>query len=857
MFLKIISKIMTVNTVKRGMLLLFTLLGNIYFLQAQTVIRGFIRDAITKRPMPFVSVVFKNGKGVSTGDDGSYSIETNNPKYNTLVISYVGYTTVSKTITPGTTQSVDIMLEMGSSLKEVVVKRGRGKYRNRNNPAVELIDKVIENKEKNQITSYDYVQYQQYEKLGLSLANKPEKLAQNRLFKSYKFMMENIDTTLLEGRSALPIYLEEKLSEKYLRKNPAEEKTSVIAEKKVNYGDLFDQAGISTYINNLYQDINIYDNNIFLLNNQFLSPIASIAPAFYRYYIIDTTEVDGVKLIRLNFTPKNPNDLLFRGTMYITLDSNYGIQKIDLTISKKANLNWTRELKISQSFEKGEDGRYHVIMSDMVTEFVIVNSSTGGIIGERLVSFKNYKINEPAPDSIYKSKEVTYQPTAINMADTFWLQNRHLQLSKNELKTYSNVDSLRNTKSFKTLATVVSLVFSGYVVFNKFEIGNTNTFYSFNPVEGFRLRFGGRTTPKFNQNMYFENYVAYGFKDEQFKYLVSGMYSFNHKSVYSFPLNYLKLSYQYDMKIPGQELQFVQEDNFLLSFKRGKNDKWLYNNVFKIDYVREFGKNIRYTFSYKNWIQTPAGAIIYRKQGPGNETVPNITTSEISAELRWAPNEQFYQDKVFRIPIINKYPIFNVRYIAGIKGLLGGEYNFHNLNFYGEKRFYFSQLGYSDIVIESGYIFGQVPFPLLIAHRANQTYSFQQNSYNLMNFLEFVSDHYASVNLDFHFNGFFLNKVPVLRRLKLREVASAKVLYGGIRDQNNPSTNASLLKFPTDAVTGNTSTFFLNNKPYIEVSVGLANIFKLLRVDIVKRITYLDNPDITRWGIRTRIRFDF
>jgi len=856
MFLKII-KIMSNNKVKKSLLLLFTLICNSYFLQAQTVVRGFIRDAITKRAMPFVTVVFKNGKGVSTGDDGSFSIETNNLKYNALVISYVGYTSVTKTITPGIMQNLDIMLEMGSSLKEVVVKRGRGRYRNKNNPAVELIDKVIENKEKNQITSYDYVQYQQYEKLGLSLANKPDKLAQNKLFKSFKFMMENIDTTLLEGRSALPIYLEEKISEKFLRKNPPDEKTRIIAEKKVNYGDLFDQAGISTYINNLYQDINIYDNNIFLLNNQFLSPIASIAPAFYRYYIIDTTEVDGIKLIRLNFTPKNPNDLLFRGTMYITLDGNYGIQKIDLSISKKANLNWTRELKISQNFEKGADGRYHVIKSDMVTEFVIVNSSTGGIIGERLVSFKNFKINEPAPDSIYKSKAITYLPNAINKADTFWLQNRHLQLSKNESQTYSNVDSLRNTKSFKTFATVVSLFFSGFVVLNKYEIGNTNTFYSFNPVEGFRLRFGGRTTPKFNQNMYLENYIAYGFKDQQFKYLMAATYSFNNKSVYSFPLNYLKLSYQYDMKIPGQELEFVQEDNFLLSFKRGKNDKWLYNNVFKINYVREFNKNLSYTFAYKNWKQTPAGAIFYKKQGPGNETIPNITTSEISAELRWAPNEQFYQDKAYRIPIINKYPIFILRYVAGLKGLFGGEYNFQNLNFYSEKRFYLSQLGYSDVVLEGGYIFGQVPFPLLTAHRANQTYSFQQNSYNLMNFLEFVSDRYASINIDLHFNGFFLNKVPLLRRLKLREVASAKVLYGGVRDQNNPSLNADLLKFPTDAVTGNTSTFFLNNKPYIEVSVGLANIFKLLRVDLVKRLSYLNNPDITSWGIRTRIRFDF
>ncbi len=848
---------MTGNIVKRSLLLLFTTCCNIFLLQAQTVVKGFVRDAITKRAMPFVSVVFKNGKGVSTGEDGSYSIETNNNKYTTLVFSYVGYLSASKAIAPGVLQNLDIFLEMNSSLKEVVVKRGRGRYRNRNNPAVELIDQVIDNKEKNQITSYDYVQFEQYEKLGLSLANDPEKLAKNKLFRSYKFMMENIDTTLLQGRSALSFYLEEKLSEKYLRKNPQEEKTRILAEKKVNYGDLFDNNGISTYINNLYQDINIYDNNIFLLNNQFLSPIANIAPAFYRYYIIDTLEVDSTKLIRLNFTPKNPNDLLFRGTMYITLDGNYGIQKIDLTISKKANLNWTRELKISQDFEKGPDKRYHVVKSDMVTEFVVVNSSSGGVIGERVVSYKNMLFNTPAPDSIYSGKQEVYVPGAVERADSFWLQNRHMQLSKTESKTYSNVDSLRNTKSFKTFSTVALLLFSGYVVLNKYEFGNTNTFYSFNPVEGFRLRAGGRTTPKFNQNIYLENYIAYGFKDKQYKYLVSGTYSFNHKSVYSFPLNYLKASYQYDMKIPGQELQFVQEDNFLLSFKRGKNDKWLYNNVFKLEQMREVAKNISYSFGYKYWKQTPAGSILYVKPGTSNELIHDITTSELSAEIRWAPNEQFYQDKVYRIPIINKYPIFRLRYITGVKGLFGGQYNFQNVNLYAEKRFYQSQLGYTDVTLEGGYIFGNLPFPLLTAHRANQTYGYQLNSYNLMNFLEFVSDHYASANFDVHFNGFFLNKVPLLRRLKLREVASFKVLYGGIRDENNPAKNANQVKFPTDPATGNTSTFTLNNKPYIEASVGVGNIFKLVRVDLVKRLTYLDNPYVTSWGIRFKFKFEF
>lgn len=842
--------------IKKGhLLLLFVLLAHSFFAGAQTqqqvtIVKGFIRDAVTKRPMPLVTVMFKDGKGVSSDDNGSYSITTRNMKFTSVIYSYVGYTSITQKIKPGEEQNIDIDLEMNSSMKEVVIKKGRGKYRNKNNPAVELIDRVIENKPKNRISAYDYVQYQEYEKIALSLANKPEKIMNNKLFRSFKFIMENVDTTTVPGKSLLPIYLEENISDKYYRKDPSAEKERILGQRKVNYGDFIDNAGISSYIKSLYADINIYDNNIPLLQQQFLSPIADMGPAFYRYYIRDTTELDGVKLIRLYFTPKNPNDLIFRGTMFITLDGNYSIQKIEMTISKKANVNWTRELQIKQDFEKGPDGRYHVIKSDMFTEFALVNSSSGSMYGERLVSFKNFKINQPAPDSIYAAKdELKLFDETAPVNDSFWVSKRHAPLSNVEAKAYYNIDSLKNTKKFKTFMTVITALFTGYVVLGDYEIGNTNTFYSFNPVEGFRLRVGGRTTPKFNKRMYIDNYLAYGFRDQRYKYGLGVTYSFNKKSIYSFPLHYLRVGYQYEMKIPGQELQFVQEDNFLLSFKRGKNDKWLYNRVIKADYVHEFGKNITSTLGFKRIEQEPAGAIAYVKPQT-TDSIRNITTSELSTEIRWAPGEQFYQGKNYRIPIVNKYPIFKLRYIAGIKGLFKGDYTYHNINLYAEKRFYMSQLGFTDITTEGGYIIGQVPFSLLTVHRANQTFGYQLNSYNMMNFLEFVSDKYYAVNFDVHFNGFFLNKVPLLRKLKLREVASAKLLWGSVRDENNPAKNPEVFKFLPD-------TYTLDNGPYVEVSVGLANIFKLIRLDLIKRITYLDHPDITTWGLRTRVRFEF
>lgn len=823
---------------------------------AQTVVRGFVKDATTMEPLPFVSVYFNDNKGVMTGDDGSYSIETKNKNLKTLIFSHVGYKQTSKKLKPGKEQTLNVELEPSEEMAAVVIKtRKRGKYKNKNNPAVALIENVIENKEKNRITSYDFVQFQQYQKLALFLSNEPEKLKKNLFFKNYKFVLKNVDTTTVEGKALLPIYIAEELSDKYLRKTPEEDKTIILGERQVNYGDFLDNKGIKEYLNRLYSNINIYENNIDILSSQFLSPIADMGPSFYRYYIRDTVEINGNKLVRLYFTPRNPNDLLFRGIMFITLDGNYGVQNINMTISKNANINWTKELRINQDFEKANDGRYHVTKSTMMAEFSLFKKSSGGLFGERTVSYKNFVINTPAPDSIYNEKNIVIKNNSTERTDSFWIDNRSVPLSSVEAKAYTNIDSLKNMKSFKRLGDIFTFLFSGYIGFGKWELGNTNTFYSFNPVEGFRLKVGGRTTTKLSNSFYVNSYLAYGFKDEKFKYLLGATWSFNHKSVYSYPLNYLKISYQHETTIPGQELLFSQEDNFFLSFKRGDHNKYLYNKYFKADYVREFGKNISYDFTFKNWNQAPAGDIYFQK-AIDNSSVKDITTTEVSAQLRWAPNEQFYQKKEFRIPILNKYPVFLLKFSEGIQGLLNGEYKYQNIHFEADKRFYLSQLGYVDATLEGGYILGQLPFPLLTIPHANQTYAFQDHSYNMMNFMEFVSDRYAASNLDFYFNGFFLNKIPLLKKLKLREVATFKILYGGVRDENNPGKHPDLLKFPADDQ-GQPTTFALGKTPYIEVSVGLANIFKLVRLDLTRRVTYLDHPDVVKWGLRGLMQFSF
>ncbi|HTI07119.1 MAG TPA: DUF5686 family protein [Puia sp.] len=842
---------------KRAYITAILVMAGFFSSMAQTVITGYVKDSATQAPLSNASVAIKGQKGGSrTNADGRFRIPVDKTPVN-LTVTIVGYNSFTLHLDEFPSQDLTLNLTRNfKSLEHVTVKNKKQRYRNKGNPAVELIRQVIDNKAKNRMEAYNYATYEKYEKLQVSVNKLSNKVGHNRLLKPYHFLVENGDTTKLEGRVLSPVYLEESLSDVYYRKDPEKTKTITKGQRKVDFGEFLDMGGISMYLNRLYQDFNVYDNNISVFTNLFLSPIADMGPTFYMYFIDDTVSVDSQKLIRLSFRPRNPNDLLFRGTMWITLDGNYAIQKLRLLVSKSINFNFVREMKIDQDFTKMPDGRYLLSKSDVLGDFGINKTGTG-LFGERTVSFRNFKTNQPVPDSIFKGPPTVILDSATSKNDSFWVDTRGLDtLTRAESKVYANVDSLRNMKSFRRLMDWGTLLLAGYKQAGIFEIGPASTFYSFNPVEGFRLRFGGRTTTKLSTRYYSEAYAAYGFKDRQWKYFLSGTYSLNNKSVYGFPQSYIRASYQHDTKIPGQELQFVQEDNFLLSFKRGNNDKWLYNDIFRLEYKREFGDHLSYDFGLKYWKQAPAGTIAYVKETGGiSDSIPSFTTGEVSGEFRWAPHEQFYIGKLYRVPIVNKYPIFDFRYTAGIKGLFGGEFNYHRFDVDIFKRFYLGPIGYTDITLDGGYLLGKVPFALADIHHANQTYAYQLNSYNLMNFMEFISDHYGSIMVDHYFNGFFFNKIPLLKKLKWREVIEAKVLFGGLRDENNPLKNPDQVKFPL--TNGVTETFSLNQTPYVEAGFAVANIFKLVRVDFIKRFTYLNHPEIPTWGIRVRTKFDF
>ncbi|RZK81825.1 MAG: carboxypeptidase-like regulatory domain-containing protein [Pedobacter sp.] len=827
----------------------------------QTVVTGVVTDASTNETIPYASFIVANtDKGGRTDIDGKYSISLS-ASFTELKFSYIGYKTIVKQVKPGVSQVINVKLQSeATQMDEVVITVGKkARYSNKENPAVELIRKVIDNKSKNRVEAYDYVSYKKYERMLFSMSNLSEKFKSRKVFRNYQFLFQEQDSSKIGGKNVLPVFQQEKLSDNYYRKSPEKLKTVVIADKQVNFDERFvDNKGLSTYFDRMYQDIDIYDNNISVVSNQLLSPIADGAPGFYKFFITDTVTIGNSKVVELSFTPRNKADLLFEGKIYITLDGRYAVQNAYLTVNKSINLNFVRAFEAKLDFQQNSDQRYHLAKSNLIVDFGLSKNSGAGFTGERTVNFTNYLINNQLSDSVFNNAtSAVIAADAQKRSEEYWNNNRPETLNAINARVYDNLDTLQTIPSFRRTMDAVTLLFAGYKDFGPFEVGPVNTFYSFNNVEGFRLRLGGRTTPALSKRYYFETYAAYGFTDEKWKYFLSGTYSLNNKSIYAFPQQYVRASFQRDTKIPGQELQFVQEDNFLLSFKRGVNNMMLYNDFYRIDYMHEFENHFSYSVGLKKWDQTPAGSLYFN----GNNNMPfklnnQISTTEISVALRFAPHEKFYQGKVYRTPIIDKYPTYNLRYNAGIKGLAGGEYNYHNFMASIDKRFYLSQLGYTDVTVEGSYILGKVPFPLLSIHRANQTYAYQLNSYNLMNFLEFVSDRYASINIDHNFNGFFFNKIPLLNKLKLREVMSFKGLYGALRDENNPALNATAMQFVKNNE-GISITNSLNGGPYMEGSVGVGNIFKILRVDLVKRFSYLDNPVVSEWGVRARVKFDF
>lgn len=825
-----------------------------------TTVKGSVIDKETNEAVPYSNVGLKGKSiGVTSDEFGVFELKYTD-KSDLVVVSAVGYANIEIKVQRGISQNIKVeLLPSATQLKTVTV--GAGKYRNKNNPAVELIEKVIAHKKFNRLESNDYYEAKKYEKIEIDLVNISDSLRNKKWLKNFQFVFDNIDTTRVKDKRLLPAYISETASDVYFRKSPEAKKEYIQGKKQSVIEGLFDGEGLGAYLQHLYANVNIYESNIMLLNKQFVSPISGLAPTLYRFYIMDTLMVGGQRCINLAFFPRNKQDLTFIGNLYITDDSVYAVRQVKLTLPPEININFFNSMSIVQEFDKLPDFSWTMVRDETSIDFGIGDGKKGfGMWGRKVERFKDFVFNSAREKNIYSGDQNTIiKLGAKKQTEDYWLDARQERLSKSEQSVYTTIDSIKKVPDFKKFTKISSLFFSGFWCDDKIEWGPFSSAYSFNEVEGGRLRFGARTTPLFNKHFRIEGFGAYGLLDERWKYGTTLTYQFNDNNFAEKPQSALKFVYQNNTEVPGQFVTNRNEDNFLLSFRRGKNDRMYYKKTIGLSYTNENERGFMYQVGFQHMEWTPAGILNFTQiDSLGNSVeLKNTYANEVYADVRFAPNEEYFQGKNRRRQIVNQYPVFGVHYHIGFgENRLSKPLYYHNLSFDVSKRFYIAPLGRTDVMFEIGRLFGKVPFPLLINHRANQTLAYQDFSYNMMNNLEFVSDKYVSFTMTHQFDGFIFNKIPIIKKLKLREVFTFRAIYGGLDDDNKPSGKTSY-RFPEDS-TGRKLTYtFEGGVPYMEASVGVANIFKILRVDFIKRLNYLDHPNVSEYAIRLKLRFEF
>lgn len=841
-----------------GIFTFFTLFASA---QKLTSVRGQVTDARTGEGLANATVRFDSlGKGVVADLDGKFFI-TSKLAVKSIRASYIGYKTKIYKIKTGEVNEVSIRLEEASNeLEGVEITAKAKKYRNRNNKSVDLIKEMIDHKEMNRKEHFDYFGYQKYEKVGFAFNGVTDRMRHSLLFKKTQFIFENADTNTTTGKINLPFFLREALSDVYYRKSPSEQKEYIRAERTTTIPGYLDEEGLSNNIQNLYREVDFYQNAVNLVTMDFVSPLAPVAPTIYQFFTLDTVLIGNDSCAHISFKPRQSQDLAFIGELWVSIDSTYALRKIEARIPEGINLNWVTDLQVEQSYDwiTTSDGKRGLVLTrdEIVMDYGISKRNAAQtVLAHKTTLRQNYTLNQPYPDSLFRtSANVFKDPRATLRPKEYWEKNRPDTLDTHEQGVYKMLDSLNGHAPFIRFMNTLKLLVDGYVSPGGVDIGPLSNFASFNGIEGFRPRFGGRTNLKFSKKLMLGGYLAYGLKDERFKGMAELRYSMGKDPVRQYPLNQFRVWYHDDLSVPGQQTQ----NALLLSFQRGSNNRMLYFKTLGAEYLREYKAGFSYAFSFKNTHYAPAGVLDFKylNSDGGTEQRSDILTSEAGISLRYAPNEQFYQAPDARLPLLNKYPTFNLWYTIGLKEVMGGQYSYHSIQFRAKKAFYLSPIGWSVAFAEAGRIFGQVPYPLLTVHRANQSYSYQTESYNLMNFLEFASDHYASVNITHYFGGFFLNRVPLLKRLKLREVVTFKGIWGGLDERSRPSAANGLLQFPTDDQ-GRTITYTLERAPYMEASVGILNIFHFLRIDYVRRFNYLNHPGVSPNGVRARIQVEF
>lgn len=823
-----------INKVFISHLVLFMALNSFDLMGQVTKIMGIVTDAETKEPIPFANVYFYGTTiGVTSDFEGHFSIETKTPT-DSLMASYIGYKTKSIRILKNRFQEVKFELtSVNLDLPEFVIVAGE-------NPAEILLRKIIANKENNRSKEFEAYQYEVYNKIQVDANNLSERFQNRKILRPFNFVFQYMDTSTVNGKTYLPIFISESLSDFYFRKNPKSEK-EVIKAAKVSG---IENQSILQFLGDMFQRYDFYDNYITIFQKNFVSPIAGFGINTYRYYLVDSTFIGNKWCYEIMFKPRRKQELTFTGHFWVH-DTSFAIKSFEMRVAEDANINFIDDLVLSQQFELIE-GKYWMVVKDQgIGDFNIVDDTkrTLGFFGTKTTSYKDFIFNAPKENKFYSMPtNVVVDEKAYKKDEAFWDQNRHDSLSKDELAIYHMVDTLRNLPAFKTWIDIFETIFTGYYRMEKFEIGPYASLISFNPIEGARFRIGGRTTSKFNEHLRLEGHVAYGTLDNAFKYGLGFLYLPNKN-----PRRAFGGKYKHDIEQLGSSQNAFREDFlFAALFRRNPANKLSMTNEYNLYYEHEWfnGFSNQINLIHKEVIPVGEAKIELYDQDGDVVLEDNVTTAEIRLDTRLAINEKFIIGDFERTSIGTRYPIINVQYGYGIPGMLGGEYEYHRLELGVRQWFNVFNLGWSKYMVETGKIWGKLPYPFLELHPGNETFFFDEYAFNLMNYGEFVSDAYISLFYTHHFDGLFLNRIPLFRKLKWREVGYVRGAIGTLSQ-----ANTDFNKLPPNT--------HLMNKPYYEAGIGIENIFKVVRIDAIWRLSHLDYENAQPFGLFVSLYFTF
>ena len=790
-----------------------------------TKIMGTVRNVNTGEPIPFVNVFFEGTTIGATSDfDGHYAIETFFPG-DTLSATYIGYISMTHKVTPRIFQQIDFALEPDEfMLDEVVILPGE-------NPAEVLLRKVIENKEANNRKKFDAYEYEVYTKVEFDANNITDKLQDRRLVRPFQFIFNYMDTSTLNGKAYLPVFLSETMSKIYYRKDP-KERIEIITASKLSG---VENESITQFMGDLNTNVNIYDNFITLFQKNFVSPVANFGLSYYRYYLVDSMYIDNQWCYHLMFKPRRKQELTFSGTFWVH-DTTFAVKEVDMEMSGDMNLNFVSAGMIRQEYSLIDDKYWMLTKDYLMGDFNFTSKSkTIGVYGHRSTSSRDFVFNKVREDDFYKKPvNVIVEDSAMLKDDAYWDHARHDSLTIKEQGIYEMIDSVKGVPLFDTYMDLGYMLVNGYYVWGNFELGPYYKLVSFNDVEGVRLRFGAQTSNQFSTKLMLTGHIAYGTKDYRLKYGLGFLYIIEKN-----PRRALSGSYLYDIVQLGQSQDaFSQENFFAVFFRRNPANKLSMLERYEMAYEHEWVAGFSNTFRFAHRKLFPVGEtkfIVFPEEGtPVVED--NIISAEASIKFRWAHKERYILGNFTRITIGTKYPVFELLYAYGIPGLALSEYEYHRVQFQVKQWFNVASIGWSKYILETGKIWGTLPYPLLKLQPANETFLFDEYAYNLMNYYEFIHDQYISLYYTHHFDGLFLNHIPLMRKLKWRTVIHGRVLWGSLTEENKTySLFPSLRIDQTD--------------PYYEVGTGIENIFKFIRVDAIWRLNYRDIYNSRNFGV--------